>query len=61
MKIAQSNVNLMSNSSYNKGDFVNVSINYAPLGGFSDNLETQKQKVASDSLSTSTGECALGS
>ena len=61
MKIAQSNVNLMSNSSYNKGDFVSVSISSAPRGGFSDSLETQKQKVACDDLSTSTGDCALGS
>ncbi len=61
MKIAQSNVNLMSNSSYSKGSFVNVSISSVPRGSFSDSLETQKEKVASDDSSTSAGEFALGS
>ena len=61
MKIAQSNVNLMSSSSYSEGNSVSVSISTVPRGSFSDSLESQKQKVTSDDFSTSTGEFALGS
>ena len=61
MKIAQSNVNLMSSSSYSEGTSVSVSVSTVPRGSFSDSLETQKQKVLSDDFSTSTGEFALGS
>ena len=61
MKIAQSNVNLMSSSSYSEGTSVSVSVSTVPRGSFSDSLETQKQKVSSDDFSTSTGEFALGS
>ena len=61
MKIAQSNVNLMSSSSYSEGNSVSVSISAVPRGSFSDSLESQKQKLTSDDFSTSTGEFALGS
>lgn len=61
MKIAQSNVNLMSSSSYSEGTSVSVSVSTVPRGSFSDSLETQKQKVSSDDFSTSTGEFALES
>ncbi|MCR4997023.1 MAG: hypothetical protein K6A61_06960 [Butyrivibrio sp.] len=61
MKIAQSNVNLMSSSSYSEGTSVSVSVSTVPRGSFSDSLESQKQKLTSDDFSTSTGEFALGS
>ena len=68
MKIAQSNVNLMASSSYSEGTSVAVSSGTVVRGNFSDNLETQKQKAASqkrsgtsDNSTTSTGEFALGS